>query len=165
MAQISDSNERIFEAVKHDDGKRSVFRTTNESEWLSYIVADVIEDYGLTERMTFKVEPQRDRWFRIEINFPPDLEPDTWMDIDGVFDSALVGKGWYECRDQGGNHDGSHRWYVVRHKGGGPCSVSNLSFYRKTAPPTPAYPREIAYEDKRNCVGFQGRDRAGGPWI
>ena len=96
-----------------------MFRTKDEGQYIKHLIVDLIEDFGLTNQVSSKIESKGDRWFRIEIKYPSDLDADTWMNISGTFMAAFgAEKGWYECREEGRNDDGTVEWYVCRHKGG-----------------------------------------------
>ena len=96
-----------------------MFRTKDEGQYIKHLIVDLIEDFGLTNQVSSKIESKGDRWFRIEIKYPSDLDADTWMNISGTFMAAFgAEKGWYECREEGRNDDGTVEWYVCRDKGG-----------------------------------------------
>lgn len=122
--EISRQRGGQFEIDRLENGKRVVYRTDDEGDFIRQHVENLIADFEIGDKVKAMVEPQGDRWFRIEISFANDTPEGVWMDIGSCFDAAFSkhGKHWYDCRDEGQDEPEGHKvfWWIVRHRDGAP---------------------------------------------
>ena len=92
------------------------------SESLTEIIREAIRSY-LGEAFfagggSLEAQELEDNWVKIRVILPKKLPVETQTNVALHLDTALVGRGWYECREQGDEGVGLALWWVVRHKSG-----------------------------------------------
>ena len=105
-----------FECETRENGKRRIYRTDDEGDFIRFNLVEYISVYAAA--VTVKVDALGDRWFRVEVAYPADIDWQVCNDISTDLSIAFRDKGWYEHRKEGANDDGSIEWHEVRHIGG-----------------------------------------------